>query len=355
MLKHTPQYNFFYQIILEVGSRMSYKSAINQPERVFLNSNDAVAPPPVAPPNDPNANSFYSFRIQTPNPILKPERMQLLRAAIPNIEVNIPNYDLIFWYGRYNTVGPLVFELKNVRFLPTYFDPAGNAHGLPINRQIVNYQDLLQLLNQAAAAADSAIQNPYHTAGDVTFNFDPVTRKFSFQGNDAGYDYVELGYADPRIEAARNNVYIADNGVVPLPASRQPTIPQSNLNLRCGYSWYGDNGDIGIDVPNPSGTPIPAQSYGNLVYSQCVYLFSNIVQGSSLGSGGQRNLLSVVPISAPSLGVALYQAPLVNWLTKIAQEIFEIEITMLDDNYQPYYVPNNAIVNVELGFSYISV
>ena len=219
----------------------------------------------------------------------------------------------------------------------------------------MNYQDLLQLLNQSAAAADSAIQNPYHTAGDVTFNYDPITRKFSFQGNDANYEYIQLGYADPRIEAVRNNVYTNDNGVAPIPASRQPTLSQSNLNLRIGYSWYGDNGDLGIDIPNANGVPIVAYSFGNLVYTQCVYLFSNIIQGSSLGSGGQRNLLSVVPIAAPSLGVALYQAPLVNWLTKIAQEIYEIEIIMLDDNYQPYYVPNNAIVNVEIGFSYLSV
>ena len=329
-----------------------FKSAVNQPERVFLNSNDALSPPPNVAPGIRAGEEFSSFRIQTPNPILKPARMQLLRAAIPNIEVNIPNYDLIFWYARVPTAGPPTVEVKNVRFLPTTFNQGGPTNGLPINRQIVNYQDLLQLLNQAAAAADSAVQNPYHTAGDITFAYDAVTRKFSFEGTNAGYDYIQLGYADPRIETARGNVYTASVGPNPIPSSRQPTIPQSNLNVRCGYSWYGD---AIVDIPIPVNTPIIAFSYANLVYTQCVYLFSNIVQGSSLGSGGQRNLLSVVPISAPSLGVALYQAPLVNWLTKIAQQIFEIEIIMLDDNYQPYNVPNNAIVNIEIGFSYIDV
>jgi ABC-type multidrug transport system ATPase subunit len=32
--------------------------------------------------------------------------------------------------------------------------------------------------------------------------------------------------------------------------------------------------------------------------------------------------------------------------------LFEIQIQMIDDNNQPYNVPQNAIVNVELGFVY---
>ena len=81
---------------------------------------------------------------------------------------------------------------------------------------------------------------------------------------------------------------------------------------------------------------------------------TNIVPGSSVGSGGQHNILASVPIAAPPLGVGQYSAPLVNWMTRIMKEIYEIQIRMLDDNYQPYNVPQNAVVNIELGFRFMN-
>jgi hypothetical protein len=324
-----------------------FVSAVNQPERVFLSSFDDTTIISDYNPTNPVASTTYNrFRLQMPTAILEPERCQLLRASIPNAQVSIPNYQLSFWYYRVNTVGPPVFELLNVRWFPDYW--VGLTYGCPVNRLVANYADLLVLMNQAAAAADNGALNPNHVAGDITFAYDALTRKFSFSGNTAGYQYFQAGYADPAVLAAQQALRWGQ-------AVPQAYVSQVLMNQRIGYceaeSFFGG---VAVD-PVPVGTPIVAPSWGDLVFTQNVILLANIIPGSSLGSGGQHNILSVVPLNAPPLGVGNFTAPMVNWMTKVMKEIYEIEITMLDDNYQPYNVPNNAIVNVELGFSYVKL
>jgi len=330
---------------------MAFVSAVNQPERVFLNSNDDNTPPTEAliAGEGLAGNGFSKFTCRLPTPILNPKRTQLLRAAIPNAQVNIPDYDLIFWYFAIPVApAPQVPVLRNVRIFPSNYQ--GATGGCAVNRQLASYADLVTLLNQSAAATDTS-GNPYHVAGDITFAYDANTKKISWQGTNIGFAYAQAGYNDPQVEVDRFNVRYTAGGAV------QPTLSETNLNLRSGFTFY----DTEASNPNtflvtyPSGTPVVAPSWANLVYSQCVYMFANIVAGSGMGSGGQHNLLSVVPMNAPSLGVSLYQAPMVNWLTKVPQEIYEITIYMLDDNYQPFVVPNNAIVNIEMGFSYVNL
>ena len=89
-----------------------------------------------------------------------------------------------------------------------------------------------------------------------------------------------------------------------------------------------------------------------MVYTQAVYLYSNIVAGVSLGSGGQHNLLAVVPVNAPQLGVIQYTALTVNMMTKLVDTIYEITVNMRDDANQPFVLPDNAQVNLELAMVY---
>jgi hypothetical protein len=199
-------------------------------------------------------------------------------------------------------------------------------------------------MNQAAAAADTA-QNPFHVAGDISFAYDPLSRKFSWQGLTAGYEYYEAGYNEPLIQTQTAQMRY---GAFPV-----PFVQDTTMNLRLGFCTPIQSNVV--IAPQPVNTPFTAESWADLVYSQNVILLCNIIPGSSLGSGGQHNILSVVPINAPPLGVGNFTAPMVNWMTKVMKEIYEIEITMLDDNYQPYNVPNNAVVNVELGFSYVKL
>lgn len=347
---------------------MSFVSAVNQPERVFLNSNDDTTPPTEGIESmvlNGNTylfpgNGFSRFTCRLPTPILKPKRTQLLRCAIPNAQVNIPDYDLMFWYARYDvTVSPPVRQLKCIRFLPTFMAgiPLAGGSTVPVNRQIASYTDLVSMLNASASSpADGG--NPYFTSNDIVFSYDTNSKKISWAGNTVGYIYAQVGYNDVEVNqgVSGNPPAMTQLKVYTSSASKQqPYLIYTNLNLRCGFTFYELNNSA---VPASGllvNEPVIAPSWANLVYSQCVYIFCNIVAGSGMGSGGQHNLLSVVPMNAPSLGVSLYQAPMVNWLTRVPDEIYEITISMLDDNYQPFIVPNNGIVNVEMGFNFTSI
>lgn len=318
---------------------MAYISAVNQPNRVFLTSQDDTTT------NESNALDWNSFRINLPTPVLAAKNCQLLRATIPNAQVSFPSYQCIFWYYR-TTLG--VSTLHNVRIFPSNF--TGNTYGCPVNRLYANYADLLADLNTAAAAADSAALNPYHIAGDVTFTYDALTRKFAVTGNTATYTYDLAGYEDPAVYAAAQTVkydFISPSNQ-PI---YQPAVQYATLNLRLGFSYPGNGSSLIYNAAAP-GTPIVADSWGNLVYSQNVIIRCNIIAGSCLSSNGLHDSICVMPIATPSLGVAQYTAPLSNTLNRVMKEIFEITITLLDDYQQPYLLPNNAIVNCELGFQY---
>lgn len=307
-------------------------SAVNQPSRVYLSSVDDQTE------DTANETAFTSFRCQLPTPVLNAKKVQLLRASIPNAQVSIPDYQLTFWYIRYDVTAPTVPEYRCIRFYPSYWK--GQTNGCPVNRIIANYQDLVTLLNQAATATEDVALNPLYTANDVSFAYDGTTRKISMTGLTTGFTYAIAGYNEPGVANLMNDIYLAAG--IP-----QPFVIGRTLDLRAGFCFPGTTGrspSVAVNVP------IVAESWGDLVYSQNVVLLANIVPGSSVSSAGNHNILATIPISAPPLGIANYSAPLVNWMTRIMKEVYEIEIRMMDDNNQPYYVPQNAIVNVELGF-----
>jgi small-conductance mechanosensitive channel len=57
-------------------------------------------------------------------------------------------------------------------------------------------------------------------------------------------------------------------------------------------------------------------------------------------------------MNASNLGVTFYNTTLYCPLTKISDQIYEIEIRMLTDTGQPYTIPNSAIVSLELALTY---
>ena len=64
-------------------------SFLNQPDRISLNSED-----------DPNARTdgdFARFTIQYSTPVLQPRQMALLRATMPFVSLQVPDYQLCFF------------------------------------------------------------------------------------------------------------------------------------------------------------------------------------------------------------------------------------------------------------------
>lgn len=327
---------------------MSFVSYVNQPDRVFINSSDDTT--------SVSEGFFNIFQVNYKTPILGAKRCQLLRATIPNILQNIPDYATYFWYiSSTSPTGPYgLNDLRCIRFLPFGYVPSSGTYA--INRYISNYTDFVSLLNDAAVN-DDGVLNPYFVSGDITFSYDPVKKQISFVGNTAGNYYRVVGWDDPLIPLAMVNILLPagnfNNGGSYLNNVSNYYVDGYTLNLRVGFSqpqsMYGKTASTLI-VAN--GIDIPADTFPNLVYSQCVYLYANIVAASSLGSGNQHNLLSVVPITAPQLGVSQYVALTLNWLTKVPDNIYNITITMLDDANQPFALSDSAQVNIEMGFKY---
>ena len=104
---------------------------------------------------------------------------------------------------------------------------------------------------------------------------------------------------------------------------------------------------------SPSTTEIyTADNYANLVYTNTVSLYADFTGGSTYDSMVNTQLLACVPMNASNLGVTFYNTTLYCPLTKISDQIYEIEIRMLTDTGLPYVIPNSAIVSLELALTY---
>ena len=346
------------------------RSRVNQPERVFVSSNDD--------PTSASGLGFSQFQVNFDTPILDSKKTQLLRATIPNAVQNIPDYQLTFWYHRSTTqyFTPSDNTLTCVRLYPTGW--TGNSTTWTANRYISNGQDFVNLLNTAASAGgDVVTANPYWVVGDVTFSWNGTTNQISVTGNTGSVYYSIAGWNDPFVQAAQKGLGARNNGgqiggVYLTTATNaqyvlQPYVLGYTLNLRVGYAMSGNclappnyptqtnSNSYYANLTNltfASSTAIPPDSYPNLVYTGSVYLYSNIILGASLGSGKQHNLLAVIPVSGAQLIITNYVAATLTWLCKTPDTLYNITIDMRDDANQPYLLPDSAVVNVEMAFHY---
>lgn len=348
---------------------MAYKSYVNQPTRAFISSNDDT--------NQTNTAGFNSFQARFLTPINNATRAQLLRATIPNAAVNTPDYALMFWYYRLPTATtvPTDAYLRCVRLYPSSFVPFSGYTTYSKNRFFTDPSDLVSALNVAAATGgDNNTLNPYWTAGDISFAYNSTSKQITFTGTGSGVYYANAGWGDSIVLAAQAGT--GATGIVKVPQYTaspttnnypQPFIANYTLNLRLGYAMSGDSiynppGTIGVSAVSSyanltnttfaSGTAVPADSFPNLVYTGSITLLSDVVAGSSIGSGRQQNLLAIIPNNSPQLGVIQYVAATLTWLTSIPKNIYEITVQMFDENNQPFNLPDNAVVNLEIGFSY---
>lgn len=336
-----------------------YKSRVNQPTRAFVNSSDDTS--------TVSGVGFNSFAINFQTPILNAKKLQLLRATIPNVQINLPDYMLILAY--YNlptaTTAPAAQYLKTVRLYPSYYQaPAALGTAYTKNRFFSDPADFVTQLNTAAAVGgDNVTYNPNWTGGDVTFAYNATTKQITMTGNTAGRFYANAGWNDPAVLALLAGGTITMPNFAGAGTTPQPTLAQFTLNLRVGYALSGNANASQGTVGNPryanltntaiaNGTAVPVDSYPNLVYTSSVYLYSDIVAGSSICSNLAHNLLSVIPVNAPQLGVIQYVAATLTWLDKIPDNIYEIRVIMQDENNQPFLLPDSAVVNFELGISY---
>lgn len=325
---------------------MPVKSYVNQPDRIFINSSDDIT--------TPYTGYFNIFQANYKTSIVGAERCQLLRATIPTPMPNLPEYCLQFVYAKKgDDTDPITdANIHVVRILPFGYEPASGTYA--INRYLSSYSDFVNLLNEASAN-DNATYNPYWAgANDIVFDIDTLSNKINITGADNTKYYQIIGWDSPVYASIVNNITLPPGIGVNGPPKYPNYVPGYDLNLRVGFAMPSALEGIAASMyATLGGVAINSDSYPNLVRTQCIYLYSNIAVASAMGSNDRHNLLCVIPVNSPQLGVTNYTALTINFLTKVANDNLQnINIEMLDDANQPYYLPDNAQVNLEIAFKY---
>jgi hypothetical protein len=358
---------------------IDYKSFLFQPERVSINSRISVQATSAAYLYQTQNFSRFSNNFKTP--LFHVKSMDLLRTTMSLPIPSIPNSQTMFAYYRIPIVGGgdyspnyaalTVANMKMVRLLSTYtYSPsnytAAVAATYGYNGCFNEYSDLVTTLNKSCAADPNASAlGSYYVAGDISFSLDEVSQKIRFTGNNAKdgngrpqYYYVPVGFADPNLPTFQ----AALQAILPFPLLEF----QANytLNKRLGFLWNGVNvadEAISFMYPAPNYVSLPwinyrnlywAESFANLVYTQNVFLYCDVMGGSTQDTNLPDNLLAVIPIDKAQLGVQTYQSSMSCPLTKMVKNMYEMTISMKTDTGEDLWIPISGFVNIEFALTY---
>lgn len=339
-----------------------FRSAVNSPNRVFLNSQNDLAQTEYQP-NNPYYGTFNKYRINLKTPILNPKKVMLVRSAIPTTALNLPDYMGIFAVYVVPSVGGLGLQPDTTQFT------LANLHWFA-------YYPYSPYTNQGTAFAQATHNRPIGSYTDlVSFLNALKTARATLAGSPGGVDtfWNNITFA---LDSTNQRIVINTVAGAPIPANSFICVPGYNdvnlatltasVNASYGYNllpYYPLSLRVGYTSPDTPTSTIPGlctqfgntlvpQGFANLVYTQNIYLYSSIVAGSSSTSTNRQNLLGIVDMAVPPLGVSLFDAQTIQYLDSHVREIFEIDVEMRDDNDQPYNLPDNSVVNVELSFYY---
>ena len=364
---------------------------VNQPDKISWNSSDD--------PNRPTTAQSYQFTVPLNTPAIGVDEMQLLRATVPNvINTPWPIYQLVFYYYRMDSIfeQPTFANLRAVRIFPQGFDGsqcASPVAGTPMTNLAGGATEVLSILNTASSVnGDNATLNPYWIAGDLTFSWALNTTGGSsstllcMKGNIAGKYYSPAGWDDPNVEAVQQGFDASGNAVPQILVPRtnyfggrtvgvypQPYAIGYTLNQKLGWGlsgncpgYWGLSGAIATTFSvyprfanqyNRSylaNILIQAETVVNLAGTSCVNVYGSFSgMGSySTNSNNNKNLLATIPMERP-LGNTNYTGiGLKCPLYKVPREIYAIDIELRDDNNQPFFIPDNANMNLEITFRY---
>jgi len=338
-------------------------NTVNCPDRLSLDSYADT---------DRGATADYSsFTNNLGVAILGAKQLHLLRATIPIPKLQIPDYQLVFYYYELPdaTTVPTAAHLKAVRLVPSDYVPPAAFTAFTRNVFFTDPSALVAQLNLAASAGgDNVTYNTLWVSGGVTFAFNTTTKQITWYGNTAAKYYANAGWNDPIVLASQRDPTKITTYNFDTSTSIQPFVPGFTLNQRIGYALSGTctppqsfGAALANSIANLTGKAkitgstgvVPVDSYPCLVYTQNIYLYANVISNNGLGNYGRKNLMAVVAVDVASFGVIQFIGsynggeahPLPN-------EIYSVNIEMRDDANQPFTLPRSANVNVELALDY---
>jgi hypothetical protein len=342
---------------------LSVLNTVNAPDRLSLDA--------YADPERGTTSAYSSFNNNLGVAILNAKKLHLLRATIPNVQIQIPDYQLVFYYYELPdaTTVPTATHLKAVRLYPDQYVPPAGFTAYKKNIYFSDPAALVAQLNLAASAGgDNVTYNTLWVSGGVTFTYDSARKHIQWYGNTASKYYANAGFLDPIVQASQRDATKITTYNFDTSTSIQPFVLGCTLNQRIGYALSGIStpplsfgaavsvkiaNETGVAKITGSGGVVPHDSYPDLVYTQCIYLYSNLISNGGLGNYGRKNLMAVIPVDVPSFGVVQFVGSYKGGDARpIPDEIYGVNIEMRDDNNQPYTLPLSANVNVEIAVDY---
>lgn len=342
---------------------LSRMNTVNTPDRFCIDA--------CADPQRGSAATYSSFNNNLGVAILNAKQLHLLRATIPNVKLQIPDYSLVFYYYELPdaTTVPTATHLKAVRLYPSDYVPPAGFTAYTKNSFFTDPSALVTALNTAATAGgDNVTYNTLWVSGGVTFAYSTTTRQITWYGNTASKYYANAGFLDPIVQASQADSTKITTYNFGTSTSIQPYVLGCTLNQRLGYALCGIStppqsfgAAVANSIANLTGVAkitgstgvVPADSYPCLVFCQNIYLYSTLVGNQGLANYGRKNLIAVINVDVPSFGVIQFIGSYNGGEAHpIPEEIYAVNIEMRDDNNQPYTLPLSANVNVEFAIDY---
>jgi len=342
-------------------------TSLNRPDRAIINSYDDQIIPTSA------NNGFYNRIVNNlQTPLLNVKAIQLARANFINssLPLNDFNGQLFFCYARTESAGATISlgDIQIVRLHPSWFVPAESFTNFVKNKYYNYVSDLVTDLNLAASAGgDDISYNARWVSGDVTFAYNNATRRITFTGNTASKFYSPVAADFPGLNTYLSAITMnALGGVKSQPFARPTAYSVTpTMNARLGFAMsYGNRGvfwgvnslvgcasSTGVPQANTVGTE--GDSWPILLGVQNVNVFLNVVNGSGVDTQNRKALLASIPIEAPPLGINSYTTTSLQYpALSVANEIYSLELTLLDEEGNPFLLPQNYNSFFELSILY---
>jgi hypothetical protein len=122
---------------------------------------------------------------------------------------------------------------------------------------------------------------------------------------------------------------------------------QFALNTRLGFPNIGLSGNAGSAI---TGTFLP-----NILRTRVLYLLCNISLNDSISTDGLRTVLAKMPVNSSYGGLTIYEQKDYNFCRIVQSSYQNVELSLLDDNYQPYQLTIEEPMEIELVFTYVPV
>lgn len=281
------------------------------------------------------------FDVVLKQPVLDIKAMALRSVTLRNLVPNVPSYQRFFYY-----------TVNNRRFVFRY-GAYSVGSVLEITRELT---DFVQYLNQSAqwlveVPPGFLVTDDWYKSTATQLN--PA---------DTLYDYVLTFAADSttgRIGASLDPLRGLPGDVVQIGGLNiVPTIFAPTAYVRRDLFL---NTLLGVPaVPDPPITflrsegaytfPEPADLDG----TQSFYVTINITSsGTTTAANATRSLLGYFsPGNVPKGNIISYNAPFPHWIWQVAPAVQELVITLLDENLQPFDLPFNCLVELEIVLLY---